>query len=43
MKYLSEIGFEVVDWIHAAQDRDQLGSIVNTIMNFDFYKRRRIS
>jgi hypothetical protein len=30
---LSEIGWEVVDWIHRAQDRHQLQALVNTVMN----------
>jgi hypothetical protein len=28
-----EIGWELVDWIHLAQDRDQWRAIVNTAMN----------
>jgi hypothetical protein len=28
-----EIGWEVVDWIHMAQDRDQWRAVVNTVMN----------
>jgi hypothetical protein len=28
-----EIGWEGVDWIHLAQDRDQWPNVVNTIMN----------
>jgi hypothetical protein len=30
---LREIGWRVVNWIHVAQDRDQLRDLVNTIMN----------
>jgi hypothetical protein len=30
---LSEIGFEDVDWIHLAQDRDRWRALVNTVMN----------
>jgi hypothetical protein len=30
---LQEIGREVVDWIHLAQDRDQWRAVVNTVMN----------
>jgi CRISPR/Cas system-associated protein Cas7 (RAMP superfamily) len=30
---LREIGFEDVDWIHLAQDRDRLRALVNTLMN----------
>jgi hypothetical protein len=30
---LREIGWEGVDWIHLAQDRDQWRAVVNTVMN----------
>jgi hypothetical protein len=30
---LSEIGWEGVDWIHLAQDRDQWQAVVNTVTN----------
>jgi len=30
---LRETGWEGVDWIHLAQDRDQLPAVVNTVMN----------
>jgi hypothetical protein len=30
---LREIGWEVVDWIHLAEDRDQWRTVVNTAMN----------
>jgi hypothetical protein len=30
---LREIRWEVVDWIHQAQDRDQWWVLVNTVMN----------
>jgi hypothetical protein len=30
---LRERGWEGVDWIHLAQDRDQWQALVNTIMN----------
>jgi hypothetical protein len=30
---LREIGWDGVDWIEMAQDRDQLRAIVNTVMN----------
>jgi hypothetical protein len=28
-----EIGWEGVDWMHLAQDRDQWRTLVNTVMN----------
>jgi len=28
-----EIGQEGVDWMHSAQERDQLWAVVNTVMN----------
>jgi hypothetical protein len=31
---LREIGRECVDCMHLAQDRDQLRTVVNTVMNF---------
>jgi hypothetical protein len=30
---LREIGFQDVDWIHWAQDRDRWRALVNTVMN----------
>jgi hypothetical protein len=30
---LSEIGWDGVDWIELAQDRDQWRALVNTVMN----------
>jgi hypothetical protein len=30
---IREIGWEGVDWIHLAQDRDQSRAVVNTVMN----------
>jgi hypothetical protein len=30
---LTEIGWEGMDWIHLAQDRDQWRDVVNTVMN----------
>jgi hypothetical protein len=30
---LMEVGWEGVDWIHLAQDRDQWQALVNTVMN----------
>jgi hypothetical protein len=31
--YLREIGFDTMDWIDLAQDRDQWRDFVNTVMN----------
>jgi hypothetical protein len=33
---LREIGWQGVDWIHLAQDKDQLQAAVNTVMNLRF-------
>jgi hypothetical protein len=33
---IREIGWEDVDWIHLALDRDQLRALVNTKMNLRF-------
>jgi hypothetical protein len=33
---LREIGWEVVEWMHLAQDRDQRRAVVNTEMNLLF-------
>jgi hypothetical protein len=30
---LGEIGWDGVDWVDLAQDRDQLRALVNTVMN----------
>jgi hypothetical protein len=31
---LKEVGWDGVDWIDMAQDRDQWKALVNTVMNF---------
>jgi hypothetical protein len=31
--YLREMAWEVMDWIHLIQDRDQWKALVNTVMN----------
>jgi len=31
---LREIGWEGVDWLHLAEDRDQWQALVNMVMNF---------
>jgi hypothetical protein len=31
---LSDIGWDGVDWIDLAQDRDQWRALMNTVMNF---------
>jgi hypothetical protein len=40
---LSKIGWECVNRMHLAQDKDQWWAVVNTVMNFGFYRRHRIS
>jgi hypothetical protein len=35
---LVEIGWDGVDWIDMAQDRDQWRALVNTVLNFGFHK-----
>jgi hypothetical protein len=30
---LREIGWDGVDWVHLAQDKDQWRALVNTVMN----------
>jgi hypothetical protein len=30
---IREIGWEVVDWLHLAQDKDHWRGLVNTVMN----------
>jgi hypothetical protein len=33
IRLVEEIWWEVVDWIHRAQDRDQGRALVNNVMN----------
>jgi hypothetical protein len=33
-KCLKEIGWDSLDWIHLAKDRDRWRALVNTVMNF---------
>jgi hypothetical protein len=33
---LREIGWDGMDWIYLAQDRDQWRALVNTVMNLQF-------
>lgn len=40
---LTEIGRNIVDWIHLVQVRDMWWDIVNTVMNFRFSKFRGVS
>jgi hypothetical protein len=40
---LGEMGWEDVDWIYLAQDRDQWRDLVDTVTNFCYHKRRGIS
>jgi hypothetical protein len=35
---LREIGWDGMDWIDLAQDRDQWRTLVNTVMNHRFHK-----
>jgi hypothetical protein len=38
---LREIGWEGVDWMRLAQDRDQLRALVNAVMNFQDPKKAK--
>jgi hypothetical protein len=40
---LREIGWDGVDWIDLAQDRDQWRALGNTVMNLRFHKMLGIS
>jgi hypothetical protein len=35
---LREIGWDGMDWIDLAQDRDRWRALVNTVMNLKFHK-----
>jgi hypothetical protein len=37
------VGWDGVDWIEMAQDRDRCLALVNAVMNFGFHKMRGIS
>jgi hypothetical protein len=37
----TEIGWEGVDWIDLAQDRDELLAVVNTVMNIQVSQNAR--
>jgi hypothetical protein len=40
---IMETGWEVVDWMHLVQDRDQLRVLLNMVRTFGFHKRWGIS
>jgi hypothetical protein len=40
---LQEMGYEGMDWIYLAQDRDRWRALVNAAMNFRLPKMRGIS
>jgi hypothetical protein len=35
---LGEVGWDGMDWIDVASDRDQWGALVKTVINFGFHK-----
>ena len=37
------MGWEGLDWINLAQDRDRWRAVVNVVMNFGFYNMRGIA
>jgi hypothetical protein len=40
---LKEVGWESMDWIYLAQDRDRWRALVNAVIYFWFHKMRGIS
>jgi len=42
LRNLQAVGFEGLDWIELAPDRDKWRALVNAVMNNGFYKIRRI-
>jgi hypothetical protein len=38
LEWIREIGWEGVDWMHLAQDKDQWRALVKTVMNVGFIK-----
>jgi hypothetical protein len=36
--YLREIGWDGIDWINLADDRDYWRALVNTVMSFGYHK-----
>jgi hypothetical protein len=41
LNWVSDLGYEVVDWIHLLQDRDQRQAPLNALMNFRFPQKAR--
>jgi hypothetical protein len=40
---IREVGWEDMNWIELAQDRDRWRALVNEVMNLRFHKMRGIS
>jgi hypothetical protein len=40
---LRETGWEGVDWIHLAEERDQWWAVVNTVMNLQIPQKVKLS
>jgi hypothetical protein len=40
---LEEVGWESIDWIHVAQNKDQVWALVNMVMNLWVHKMLEIS